>query len=83
MLVVISPAKRLDWSERSVEMTEPDFQEDAVRLAKTGRNLTLGKLKSLMDLSDDLARLNRDRFQRLCRSARSFGDPPGCLCLCR
>ena len=33
-----------------------------MRLAKTARNLTLGKLKSQMNLSDDLARLNRDRF---------------------
>ncbi|MFT6674895.1 MAG: cytoplasmic iron level regulating protein YaaA (DUF328/UPF0246 family) [Sulfitobacter sp.] len=63
MLVVISPAKRLDWAERDVAVTQPDFQEDAVRLATTARNLTLGKLKSLMDLSDDLARLNRDRFK--------------------
>lgn len=63
MLVVISPAKKLDWAEREVVATEPAFQEDAVRLAKTARNLTLGNLKGLMDLSDDLARLNRDRFQ--------------------
>ncbi|MFK7834673.1 MAG: peroxide stress protein YaaA [Sulfitobacter sp.] len=63
MLVVISPAKRLDWDARDVTLTQPDFQADAVRLAKTARNLTLGKLKALMDLSDDLARLNRDRFQ--------------------
>lgn len=62
MLVVISPAKRLDWAERDVDMTAPDFQEDAVRLVKTARNLTLGKLKDLMSLSDDLARLNRERF---------------------
>ncbi|MEL6889440.1 MAG: peroxide stress protein YaaA [Pseudomonadota bacterium] len=70
MLVVISPAKRLDWSARDVEMTAPVMQDDAVRLAKTARNLTLGKLKALMDLSDDLARLNRDRFQ-------AFADAPG------
>ncbi|UWR29870.1 peroxide stress protein YaaA [Sulfitobacter sp. W002] len=63
MLVVISPAKRLDWAERDVAVTQPDFQEDAVRLATTARNLTLGNLKDLMGLSDDLARLNRDRFQ--------------------
>ncbi|WP_299672283.1 peroxide stress protein YaaA [uncultured Roseobacter sp.] len=62
MLVVISPAKRLDWAMRDVATTAPAFQEDAVRLVKTARNLTLGKLKGLMDLSDDLARLNRDRF---------------------
>ena len=63
MLVVISPAKRLDWAERDNLETQPEFQEDAVRLAKTARNLTLGKLKDLMHLSDDLARLNRDRFR--------------------
>lgn len=70
MLVVISPAKRLDWAERDVAATEPAFQDDAVRLAKTARNLTLGDLKKLMGLSDDLARLNRDRF-------REFADAPG------
>ncbi|MCG7521129.1 peroxide stress protein YaaA [Ruegeria sp. Ofav3-42] len=69
MLVVISPAKRLDWAERDVEVTQPDFQDDAIRLSKTARNLTLGDLKKLMDLSDDLARLNRDRY-------RAFSDVP-------
>ncbi len=69
MLVVISPAKRLDWAERDVEATQPDFQDDAIRLSKTARNLTLGDLKKLMDLSDDLARLNRDRY-------RAFTDAP-------
>ncbi|MCE8507410.1 peroxide stress protein YaaA [Ruegeria pomeroyi] len=69
MLVVISPAKRLDWTERDIAATEPAFQDDAVRLAKTARNLTLGDLKKLMGLSDDLARLNRDRF-------REFADAP-------
>jgi cytoplasmic iron level regulating protein YaaA (DUF328/UPF0246 family) len=43
--------------------TQPDFQADAVRLSKTAKNLTLGGLRSLMDISDDLARLNRDRFR--------------------
>ena len=69
MLVVISPAKRLDWSVRDVTVTQPDFQDDAIRLARTARNLTLGDLKKLMSLSDDLARLNRDRF-------RDFSDEP-------
>ncbi|WP_085307574.1 peroxide stress protein YaaA [Planktotalea arctica] len=63
MLVVISPAKRLDWDVRDVEMTAPDLQEDAVRLVKTAKNLTLGDLQKLMHLSPDLARLNHDRFQ--------------------
>lgn len=69
MLVVISPAKRLDWSPRSEETTLPEFQTDAERLARTMRNLPLHKLKALMSLSDDLARLNRDRF-------RDFSETP-------
>lgn len=63
MLTVISPAKSLDWDPVEVTPTDPAFQEDAVRLAKTSRNLTLGALKDLMSISDDLARLNRDRFK--------------------
>ncbi len=69
MLVVISPAKRLDWTERDVEMTAPRFPDDAARLARSARNLSLRDLKGLMDLSDDLAKLNRDRF-------RAFADDP-------
>ena len=37
MLVVISPAKRLDWTEKNVTATDPAMQLDAVRLAKTAR----------------------------------------------
>lgn len=62
MLVVISPAKRLDWAERDVAVTQPEFPDDAMRLVRTARNLPLRDLKALMSLSDDLARLNRDRF---------------------
>ncbi|WP_425039944.1 peroxide stress protein YaaA [Primorskyibacter sp. S187A] len=63
MLVVISPAKRLDWDPVDHTPSQPAMQADAVRLSKTARNLTLRDLKGLMDLSDDLARLNRDRFR--------------------
>ncbi|WP_147126468.1 peroxide stress protein YaaA [Shimia ponticola] len=64
MLVVISPAKRLDWDpvDRD-DLTLPDFDKNAMSLAKTARNLTLGGLRDLMDLSEDLAKLNRDRFK--------------------
>ncbi|MEO9778871.1 MAG: peroxide stress protein YaaA [Sedimentitalea sp.] len=69
MLIVISPAKRLDWAERDIAATTPAFQDDAIRLARTARNLTLGDLQKLMSLSPDLARLNRDRY-------RDFSDAP-------
>ncbi len=64
MLVVISPAKRLDETPMpDIAPTEPEFAAEAERLAGHARQLTLEKLKALMDLSDDLARLNRDRFR--------------------
>ena len=69
MLVVISPAKKLDWATRDVAATAPDFQDDAISLARTARNLSLGDLKGLMHLSDALASLNRDRF-------KAFQDVP-------
>jgi len=69
LLTVISPAKSLDMTPADVTPTQPDWQHDALRLAKTARNLTLGNLKALMDLSDDLARLNRDRY-------RAFAETP-------
>ena len=69
MLVVVSPAQRLDWSERQFETSEPKFAAEASRLAGHARQLTLDGLKQLMHLSDGLARLNRDRF-------RAFSDTP-------
>jgi len=63
MLTVISPAKRLDWTERRIATTEPRFRDEAGTLAGHMRQLPLKSLKSLMELSDDLARLNRDRFR--------------------
>ena len=72
MLVVLSPAKRLDWDVTGPEMervTTPDFLPEAARLAAHARQLSLRDLKGLMALSDDLARLNRDRF-------RAYADDP-------
>ncbi|MBU2360289.1 MAG: peroxide stress protein YaaA [Alphaproteobacteria bacterium] len=63
MLVTISPAKSLNLSPVDVTPTEPQFAADAVRLAKTMRGQTLAQLRDLMGISDDLARLNRDRFK--------------------
>ena len=79
MLVVISPAKRLDWADRDVNVTQPEFQDDSIRLSKTARNLTLGDLKKLMDLSDDLARLNRDRYRAFTFAPEADATRPAAL----
>jgi cytoplasmic iron level regulating protein YaaA (DUF328/UPF0246 family) len=62
MLTVISPAKKMDWAARDVGMTTPDMLDSAADLVGTARGLKVDDLKSLMHLSDNLAKLNRDRF---------------------
>lgn len=64
MLVVISPAKRLDWSEPPMQAaTLPEFARDAVYLARTARKLSEADLAKLMDISPALAKLNHERFR--------------------
>lgn len=63
MLTVISPAKSLDLTPVALPGTVPVFQADAARLAATARGLSLRDLRGLMDISEGLARLNRDRFR--------------------
>ncbi len=79
MLVVVSPAKALDMDPVTVEPTQPDFQDDAIRLSKTARNLTLTQLKGLMGISDDLARLNRDRFKAFAADPMADAVKPAAL----
>lgn len=79
MLTVISPAKSLDMEPVAHQATQPDWQEDAVRLAKTMRGQTLGQLKSLMSISDDLARLNRDRFKAFAADPLAVTTKPAAL----
>jgi len=79
MLVVVSPAKSLDLDPVDVPATAPDFQEDAVRLSKTAKNLTLKELKALMSISDDLARLNRDRFKAFAAEPDAETTKPAAL----
>lgn len=79
MLVVVSPAKSLDMSPVETAATQPQFQEDAVRLSKTARNLTLTQLKGLMSISDDLARLNRDRFKAFAAEPAAEATKPAAL----
>jgi cytoplasmic iron level regulating protein YaaA (DUF328/UPF0246 family) len=65
MLFVISPAKRLDFTPgpEGLPATRAALQADMASLARTARQLTAADLKRLMSISDDLAKLNRERFQ--------------------
>lgn len=65
MLVVISPAKKLDFKEKApVERyTTPKFLSDTEPLIKSLRKLSSIDLSKLMKLSDKLSDLNRDRYK--------------------
>ena len=57
MLTVISPAKKLDMTPVDHLRTRPDMLKEANSLAATARQLTIGDLQKLMDISKDLATL--------------------------
>jgi len=64
LLIVLSPAKRLDFTEAiDAPATSRRFVEETASLAKTTRRLTRADLRKLMSISDKLADLNRERFQ--------------------
>ncbi len=63
MLIVVSPAKRLDETPaRASGGTEPRLLEDTRRLAKVARGLSASDLERLMRISPKLAVLNQRRF---------------------
>jgi cytoplasmic iron level regulating protein YaaA (DUF328/UPF0246 family) len=64
MLMVISPAKSLNFEPApKAALTTPRMREETAQLAKSAKRLRIKDLRSLMSISEDLARLNRERFQ--------------------
>lgn len=65
MLAVLSPAKKLNFDEKAEGLIEttPAYQDDANRLARIAKKLSVSELRDLMKISEDLAQLNKKRFQ--------------------
>ena len=65
MLAVLSPAKALDFSPVNVDLepTEPVMMSDATSLMRTTRGLSQKRIRELMRLSPELAKLNYDRYR--------------------
>lgn len=65
-IAVLSPAKTLDYeSERDLPpATRPRFAAETAELVAHAKTLSVADLSRLMSISDDLARLNHDRYQR-------------------
>ena len=71
MLVVVSPAKRLNWDVQSpLHPSLPEFQDDAVVLSQIARRLGADGLRKLMRISPALGELNQSRFE-------AFDEDPG------
>ncbi|KIC35801.1 peroxide stress protein YaaA [Leisingera sp. ANG-M7] len=79
MLVVTSPAKKLDWAERDQEMTWPALHDDAVALAEVARGQSVADLMKLMHISEDLAKLNHARFQDFAADPKTDATRPAAL----
>lgn len=65
MLIVISPAKTLDFENinENLPMTEPRFLEDSRVIMDRLKELDSYSIGKLMKISDKLASLNKERFE--------------------
>jgi cytoplasmic iron level regulating protein YaaA (DUF328/UPF0246 family) len=64
MLLVISPAKTLDYSNPEYSShTQPDFPGEVKDLVGVLRKKSASQISRLMDLSDSLASLNAERYK--------------------
>lgn len=84
MLTVISPAKKLNETPQAlpdgVQMTDPAFAADALRLAQLARKLSIDELRGLMAISEPLARLNHDRFAAFSKTPAAGALYPAVHC---
>lgn len=65
MIVLLSPAKTLDFSESTLGThTEPRLLKDSRKLVKVLKKKTPEDIKKLMKVSDNIANLNVERFQQ-------------------
>ena len=81
MLIVLSPAKTLDYTSPipEVEPTKPAFNADARRLVARLREFSPAQIASLMDLSDPLAALNVARYAAFRASPKPADVRPAVL----
>ncbi|WNJ17423.1 peroxide stress protein YaaA [Pontibacter sp. G13] len=67
MLIVISPAKKLDFSEETRftdRYTQPTLLDHSVELAGILSEMSAPEIGELMHLSENLSQLNHDRYQQ-------------------
>ena len=80
MLVVISPAKKLNWDPVNLtNVTSPIFEKEAFELSQVAKDLNQQELSDLMGISANLARLNYDRFNAFENNASETNARPASM----
>jgi len=81
MLVLLSPAKSLDWSPvpPTLPASDPSLGKDMGVLMRVMKRKSALDLSRLMHLSDNLATLNRDRYQAMTGTPDSERGRPAAL----
>lgn len=66
MKILLSPAKSLEWEKEypQIKTSQPHFSEESEYLIGKLQKLSTGQVKKLMNLSDALAKLNVERYER-------------------
>ena len=70
-MIIISPSKNLDLNEEVLKInhSEPQFLSESRQLSKKIKNLNANQIKSLMKISDSLAKINFDRFKNISKKS--------------
>ncbi|MCF6276002.1 MAG: peroxide stress protein YaaA [Robiginitomaculum sp.] len=81
MLAVLSPAKKLDLEPVDYlgVASEPSLGKHTEILARAAKKLSVCDLQDLMKLSDNLAKLNAERFKAFRLNGRSNSSKPAML----
>lgn len=81
MLIVLSPAKRLsmDGHDAVPATSQPRFMEEAEELINVLRNYDPSELASLMNVSNEIAELNHERFARWSKDLDEADTAPALL----
>jgi len=66
MITLVSPAKKLDFSNTDIlsQFSQCDFLKKSQILIDETKNMSISELKTLMKISDKLAEINRERFKQ-------------------
>ena len=66
-MIIISPSKKLDLNQETVSFvpTEPKYSKQSKKISDKIKDLDFKSVKSLMGISQNLARLNYNRFKSI------------------